>query len=73
PISAVVREENVEHVFVGLDQNTFVLRPVILGPEYGSNRVLLDGVREGETIVIDGAFHLNSERRRRAVRGSEGD
>jgi hypothetical protein len=33
---------------------------------------LLDGVRPGEKIVIAGAFHLNNERRRRALRGGEG-
>lgn len=72
PISAIVREDNVEHLFVALDDDTFVLRPVTFGPEYGARRVLLEGVREGEKIILDGAFHLNNERRRRAVRGAEG-
>jgi len=73
PITAIVREENVEHLFIRLDDKTFTLRPVTLGPEYGGRRVLLEGVRDGETIVTDGAFHLNNERRRRSVRGSDGD
>jgi len=73
PLSAVVREENVEHLFVQLDDDTFVLRPVTLGPEYGATRVLLEGLREGDRIVVEGAFHLNNERRRRSVRGSDGD
>ncbi len=73
PLTAVVREGNVEHVFVKLDDDTFVLRPVELGPEYGANRVLLEGLREGEQIIADGAFHLNNERRRRAVRGNDGE
>ena len=73
PITAVVREENIEHIFVQLDDKTFTLRPVTLGPEYGGRRVLLDGLREGEKIVVEGAFHLNNERRRRNVRGSDGD
>ncbi len=73
PVTAVVREENAEHLFVRLDEKTFTLRPVTLGPEYGGRRVLLDGLREGDTIVVDGAFHLNNERRRRSVRGSDGD
>ena len=73
PVTAVVREENAEHLFVRLDDKTFTLRPVTLGPEYGGRRVLLDGLREGDTIVVDGAFHLNNERRRRSVRGSDGD
>ncbi|HBY60636.1 MAG TPA: efflux transporter periplasmic adaptor subunit [Solibacterales bacterium] len=73
PLSAIVREDNVEYAFVQLDEDTFVLRPVTLGAEYGSQRVLLEGVREGEKILVDGAFHLNNERRRRSVRGSGGE
>lgn len=73
PSSAVVRENDAEHVFVQRGTDTFVLRPVTLGGEYGGRRVLVDGIRPGEHIVLDGAFHLNNERRRRALRGSEGD
>lgn len=73
PLSAVVREENAEHLFVQIDEDTVVLRPVVLGPEYGTSRVLLEGLREGDKIVVDGAFHLNNERRRRSVRGNDGD
>lgn len=72
PLSAVVREENAEHVFVQVNPNTFVLRPVTLGREFGGSRVLADGVRAGEKIVVDGAFHLNNERRRLSLRGNEG-
>jgi membrane fusion protein, heavy metal efflux system len=72
PTTAVVREENVEHVFIQVDADTFVLRPVVLGDEFGGHRVLIEGVRPGEKIVVDGAFHLNNERRRLALRGSEG-
>jgi cobalt-zinc-cadmium efflux system membrane fusion protein len=72
PVSAVVREDNIEHVFVQLAPNRFLLRPVTLGDEYGGKRVLLDGLHPGEKIVVDGAFHLNNERRRLALRGSEG-
>lgn len=71
PASAVVRDGDREGVFVQHDRDTFVLRPVSLGPEHGSRRVLLDGVAPGERIVVDGAFHLNNERRRRLVRGSQ--
>lgn len=73
PVSAVVREENSEHLFVQMDADTFVLRPVQLGGEFGINRVLVEGVRSGEKIVVDGAFHLNNERRRLLLRASEGN
>jgi cobalt-zinc-cadmium efflux system membrane fusion protein len=72
PASAVVREEDLEHVFVQIDADTFVLRPVTLGEEFGNARVLIHGVRPGEKIVVDGAFHLNNERRRLLLRSSEG-
>lgn len=69
PVAAVVREGDTEHVFVQQADDTFVLRPVVLGAEHEGQRVLEDGLREGERIVVDGAFHLNNERRRRLLRG----
>jgi cobalt-zinc-cadmium efflux system membrane fusion protein len=72
PSTAVVREEDKEHVFVQIAPDRFVLRPVMLGDEFGAKRVLIDGLRPGEKIVVEGAFHLNNERRRLALRGSEG-
>lgn len=72
PLAAVVREENSEHVFVQKDTNTFTLRKVTLGHEARDNRVAIEGLREGEKVVTDGAFHLNNERRRRALKGNEG-
>jgi cobalt-zinc-cadmium efflux system membrane fusion protein len=70
PATAVVREENQDHVFVQTSANTFVLRPVTLGEEWQESRVLKDGVEPGENIVLDGAFHLNNERKRLALQGS---
>lgn len=72
PVSAVVRDDNRECLFVQRGDETFALREVKFGEEYGSKRVLLDGIRPGERIIVDGAFHLNNERRRRAIRGDEG-
>jgi cobalt-zinc-cadmium efflux system membrane fusion protein len=69
PVSAVVREESGECLFVDRGEGWFVLRPVKFGAEVGGRRVLLEGIHPGEKIVVDGAFHLNNERRRRAVRG----
>src|SRR5262249_50807736 len=70
PSSAVVREGNQEHVFVQTGEDRFLLRPVTLGAEQSGMRVLIDGIRPGEQIVIDGAFHLNAERKRAAVEGN---
>lgn len=70
PATAVVREANEEYLFVQITENRFLLRKVRLGGEFGSVRVLLEGLQEGEKIVLDGAFHLNNERKRAALQGS---
>ena len=69
PSSAIVREENREHVFVQTGPATFELRQVTLGAEFGDRRVYLDGLRQGEKIALDGAFHLNNERKHSAAQG----
>lgn len=68
PTTAVVRENNVEHVFIARDADTFVLHPVTLGLEINGRRVVESGLRSSDKIVVDGAFHLNNERRRRSLR-----
>ena len=55
--------------FVQTAGDTFELREVELGGEYGDIRVLLSGLRPDEKIVLDGAFHLNNERKRLATQG----
>ena len=71
PTAAVVRDADQEYVFVQAAPDRYLLRPVMLGAEVGGVRVVMDGVREDETIVVDGAFHLNNERRRQLLRGSD--
>lgn len=70
PAAAVVREDNRDYVFVEAGRDAWRLRPVSLGTEHEGRRVLLDGMREGEKIVVEGAFHLNNERKRRALGGN---
>jgi cobalt-zinc-cadmium efflux system membrane fusion protein len=72
PNASVVRDEGLDYVFVQVAATEFQLRPVKLGMEQEGRRVLEDGVGNADKIVIDGAFHLNNERRRRALRGSDG-
>jgi cobalt-zinc-cadmium efflux system membrane fusion protein len=72
PATAVVRDDDQPCVFIQTDDDRFVLRPVTLGDEHGSERIVQDGIARGEKIVLDGAFHLNNERMRRLLRGSEG-
>ncbi|RZU42090.1 efflux RND transporter periplasmic adaptor subunit [Edaphobacter modestus] len=71
PATAVVREENKDFVFVQIEPTKFRLREVSLGMESGDNRVLESGVSPGEKIVLDGAFHLNNQRKQNAIKGGE--
>jgi cobalt-zinc-cadmium efflux system membrane fusion protein len=70
PATAVIREEDKDNVFVQKAPNTYVLRQVQLGGEAGDARVLLSGLEPGEKIVLDGAFHVNNERKRALQGGS---
>lgn len=64
PTSAIVREDDSDHVFIALDDHQFRLTRVKLGPESNGHRVVLDGLKVGEKIVVEGSFHLNNERNR---------
>jgi cobalt-zinc-cadmium efflux system membrane fusion protein len=71
PVTAVVREENKDYVFVEIGPTKYVLREVTLGQEENDRRVALSGVRQEERIVTDGAFHLNNQRKQNAIKGGE--
>jgi len=62
PHSAVVRENDSDYVFLALPDNQFRLTRVKLGQSSNGHRVVLDGLKAGETIVVEGAFHLNNQR-----------
>jgi len=70
PAQAVVREENRDFVFVQTSKDAYRLQPLQLGLEYDGRRVVLAGLREAEIIVVEGAFHLNNERKRRELSGN---
>jgi cobalt-zinc-cadmium efflux system membrane fusion protein len=72
PSAAVVREGNMDGVFVQTAPNTFLLRKVMAGEDLGEKRVLLDGLQDKDQIVVEGAFHMNNERKRQALGGEEG-
>ncbi|MDE2343317.1 MAG: efflux RND transporter periplasmic adaptor subunit [Betaproteobacteria bacterium] len=65
PASAVVHEENSDYVFVSLSPTRFRLTPVTLGPESGGVLPVMSGLKAGTPIVVDQAFHLNNERKKR--------
>jgi membrane fusion protein, heavy metal efflux system len=63
PVDAVVRESNKDYVFTRLGDNRYKLVTVSLGPESNGVRPVIDGLKDGDFIVADGAFHLNNERK----------
>lgn len=68
PSTAVVRENNADHVFVQtLKPTQYKLLPVTLGRTYQGKREVLQGLQPGDQIVLDGAFHVNNERKRKEM------
>lgn len=71
PSAAVFRESNKDYVFVQTSAKTFRMREVTLGTEEDDRRVVLGGLTEDDPIVLDGAFHLNNQRKQNAIKGAE--
>jgi cobalt-zinc-cadmium efflux system membrane fusion protein len=67
PDSAVIRDDNKDHVFVQTAPATFDLRPVHLGEDEGGMRPVINGLKPGERVVTEGGFHLNNERLRKEL------
>jgi cobalt-zinc-cadmium efflux system membrane fusion protein len=61
PESAVQRERDRRFVFVQRDTHTFEARDVALGEGNGEMIKIVDGLREGEPVVVKGAYVLKSE------------
>jgi cobalt-zinc-cadmium efflux system membrane fusion protein len=71
PSTAIVREDNKDHVFVQSSPGMFKLREVTLDGEADDDRIVESGVNPHEKIVLDGAFHLNNQRKQNAIKGGE--
>ncbi|MEJ5368302.1 MAG: efflux RND transporter periplasmic adaptor subunit [Bryobacteraceae bacterium] len=71
PEEAFVREGDQEFVFLRADGDRFLLTPVKSIPAGDGSRAVLEPDITGREAVVAGAFHLNNERRRRNIRGSE--
>lgn len=70
PVTAVVREEDEDYIFIEKAPGQFVMKAVKLGAEHDDARVLEEPWPDGQRLVVDGAFHLNNERRRLLTQGS---
>lgn len=69
PASAIIREDNQDYVFVRDEGERYKMVAVKAGPEGKGMRPILSGLKDGEEIAIEGAFHLNSERKRQLSGG----
>jgi cobalt-zinc-cadmium efflux system membrane fusion protein len=69
PVSAVIREDNHDHVFIREDEDTYRMVTVKLGPEGKGFRPVISGLKEGQEIAVNGAYHLNTERKRQLSGG----
>ncbi len=67
PVRAVVRENDKNYVFVKIAANKYRLREVAIGDDYQGMVAVENGLDSGETIVSEGAFHLNNERKRKEL------
>jgi len=67
PVQAIVRENDKDHVFVQIGPNKYRLREVAVGDDFQGMVAIENGLETGETIVSEGAFHLNNERKRKEL------
>ena len=58
PVSAIMNNGNTSYVYVLNAENIPAVRPVKLGDTVGSEQIILDGLKEGETVVIDGTHKV---------------
>ncbi len=71
PGTALVREDDKDFVLAEVRPNTFALRAVTLEGEFDTYRILTGGLDDGVKIILDGAFHVNNERKRTALMGNQ--
>lgn len=64
PASAVVRDGNDEAVYVEMPNHQFRMTKVKLGGDSDGMRVVQGGLKAGDRVVVNGAFHLDNERKR---------
>ena len=63
PVDALLDSGRRKVVFVSTGENSFAAREVTVGARYGDRVQILDGIHDGESVVISGLFLLDSESR----------
>ena len=66
PASAPLQTGKRAVVYIALGEGKFEGRQVTLGPRYGDHYAVLDGLAEGDQVVVNGNFKIDSEMQIRA-------
>ena len=61
PTDAVIHDQRGTHVYIQIAENTFVPRMVKTGVENFDSIEIIEGLKEGEIVVVTGAYLLYSE------------
>jgi Cu(I)/Ag(I) efflux system membrane fusion protein len=67
PASAVIDRGQSQFVWIETHPGTYEPRAVKTGPRHSDSIVITSGINEGDTVVIEGGFLLDSEARLRGV------
>lgn len=66
PVEALIRSGGGDRIVVALDDRRFDVRAVTAGAEHGDDVEILEGLEEGERVVVSGQFLIDSESRLRS-------
>lgn len=61
PLTAIFTEGDADYVFIALDENHYLQRPVKIGLRLKDKAVITDGLDVGEHLVSEGALVLRAE------------
>jgi cobalt-zinc-cadmium efflux system membrane fusion protein len=67
PEEAIFVGSGGKYVFVQQDKSSFVVRPVTVSEATGKKLEVIEGLREGEVVVVKGVFALKAEMKKEAL------
>ncbi len=66
PMESLIRSGGGDRIVVALNDRRFDVREVVAGAEHGDEVEILEGLNEGERVVVSGQFLIDSESRLRS-------
>lgn len=58
PVASLIEEQGAYSVFLRLDETCYTKQPVQIGADNGVEVQILSGLKPGDTVVTEGAYHL---------------